>query len=88
MTRGDVAAVSGIIIFVVAVLYGLFSLISDMEARSVAATAQDHQRARERCAALCVARDAEWDTWVWQKLGFGAWERRCFCDDGHMQVIP
>ncbi len=42
----------------------------------------------EICANVCVSRESEWHR-VWnQKIGFGSFEWRCGCKDGHVQAVP
>ena len=40
------------------------------------------------CASVCVARESDFHSVYRQRIGFGSFEWRCGCMDGHVQVIP
>ena len=42
----------------------------------------------EICANICGDRGSEFYSDWRQQIGFGAFEQRCGCMDGHVQVIP
>ena len=42
----------------------------------------------EICANVCVREGSEWHKVYRQKLGFGSFEWRCGCLDGHVQAVP
>ena len=84
-TKGSTIAKATIAVLVLAGIV-LFVVTEELEIK--ARKDADLVARTEICANVCVREGSEWHKVYRQKLGFGSFEWRCGCLDGHVQAVP